>query len=221
VVETATDLLSPSERERILRAISELCAERGYAETTVEEVIERSGVSPEAFDGLFPDKEQCAKAAVDAILAEVMAVVSANYSADRSQRDSYLVAIMAILELLAARPGFAYVSFICARQMAPTSLGEGLETGARILSAMLERLRDESEVAAGQASAARAALGGAEAVVRREVVAGRIGDLPRYLPDFIYAATIPFLGQDEALRLVRRASELLIETAWDSGEITK
>ena len=123
MVEVATDLLSPSERERILGAISELCAERGYAETTIDEVIARSGVSAEVFDELFPGKEQCAKAAVDAILAEVMVVVSANYSADRAQRDSYLLAIMAILELLAARPGFAYISFICARQMAPASLG--------------------------------------------------------------------------------------------------
>ena len=216
MVETATDLLNPSERERILVAISELCAERGYAVTSVAEVIERSGVRAEAFDELFPDKEQCAKAAVDAILAEVMTVVSANYSADRSQRDSYLMAIMAILELLAARPAFAYISFICARQMAPASLGEGLETGARLLSAMLERLREEGE-SAGPASAARAALGGAEAVVRREIVSGRIESLPRRLPDFAYAATVPFLGQEEALRLARRGRELLADTAWGSG----
>jgi AcrR family transcriptional regulator len=215
MVDTATDLLSPSERERILRAISELCADRGYAQITIVDVVERSGVSVEEFHELFPDKEQCAKAAVDAILAEVMAVVSANYSADRAQRDSYLIAILAILELLTARPGFAYVSFICARQMAPASLGEGLETGARLLSAMLERLRDEGE-ATGPASAARAALGGAEAVVRREIVAGNIGALPRFLPDFVYAATVPFLGQDEALRLARRGRELLASSAWGS-----
>ena len=218
MVEFTTDLLSPSERERILAAIAELCATRGYAELTVAEVLERSGVSVEVFDELFPDKEQCAKAAVDVILAEVMAVVSANYSADRSQRDSYLLAIMAILELLAARPGFAYISFIGARQMAPTSLGEGLETGARLLSAMLERLREEGDVAAVPASAARAALGGAEAVVRREIVAGRAQTLPRHLPDFVYAATVPFLGQEEALRLARRGEELLAGSAWGGGE---
>ena len=219
MVELTTDLLSPSERERILTAIAELCAERGYAALTVAEVLERSGVSAEVFDELFPDKEQCAKAAVDAILAEVMAVVSANYSADRSQRDSYLLAIMAILELLAARPGFAYISFIGARQMAPTSLGEGLETGARLLSAMLERLREEGgSLAAVPASAARAALGGAEAVVRREIVAGRAQTLPRHLPDFVYAATVPFLGQEEALRLARRGEELLAGSTWGGGE---
>jgi AcrR family transcriptional regulator len=213
MAEVTTDLLRPSEREQILHAISELCAERGYSETTIDEVIARSGVSAEVFDELFPDKEQCAKAAVDAILAEVMVVVSANYSADRAQRDSYLLAIVAILELLAARPGFAYISFICARQMAPSSLGEGLETGARLLSAMLERLREEGE-AAGPANAARGALGGAEAVVRREIVAGRLEQLPRHLPDFIYAATVPFLGQDEALRLARRGRELLASSPW-------
>jgi hypothetical protein len=159
------------------------------------------------------DIEACAKAAVDAILAEVMATVGSNYSPDRSERDSYLLAIRAILELLAAKPSFAHVSFICARQMAPSEVGESLETGARLLSAMLERLREDSgsELPPPPSRAARAALGGAEAVVRREIAGRRAEALPRLLPDFVYAATVPFLGQEEALRLARRGRELLSE----------
>jgi AcrR family transcriptional regulator len=214
-VEITTELFSPSERERALRAMADLCEERGYEELAIEEVIERSGVAPDAFVAMFADKEACARAAVDAILAEVMTTVSARYSADRAERDSYLMAIMAILELLAERPGFAYISLICARQMGPSSLFDGLETGARMLSAMLERLRDEGEQGRPPpGSAARAALGGAEAVVRREIAAGRTQELPRLLPDFVYGATVSFLGQEEALRIARRGRELLSGGRW-------
>ena len=50
-----------------------------------------------------------------------------------------------------------------------------------------------------------ASLGAAEAVVRREVVAGRAEEFPRLLP---YGATVAFLGQAEALRVSRREREL-------------
>jgi AcrR family transcriptional regulator len=211
---THTGILSPSERERILRAMAELCAAQGYLETSTEQVVARSGVTPEAFEEMFGDKEACAAAAIDAILAEVMTTVSSNYSPDIAERDSYLLGILAILELLAAQPSFAHVSFICARQMGPQKLGEGLEAGARMLSAMLERLANDAGAEAPPARAARAGLGGAEAVVRRELAANRADALPRLLPDFVYAATVAFLGQQEALRLARRGRDLLRNGPW-------
>lgn len=206
---TDPSILSPSERERALRAMAELCAEQGYEATTVEQVVARSEISEKVFTELFADKEACASAAIDAILVEVMTTVSSSYSQDLAERDSYLLAIRAILELLAAHPSFAHVSFICARQMGPASLSEGLDAGTRMLSAMLDRLGNDPGSEARTAKAARAALGGAEAVVRREIAAGREESLPGLLPDCVYAATVPFLGQEEALRLARRGRELL------------
>ncbi|HEX6229344.1 MAG TPA: hypothetical protein VFZ41_07765 [Solirubrobacterales bacterium] len=194
--------------------MASLCAERGYAETTREQVIERSGISPEFFDELFAKKENCGAAAIDAILAEVMTTFAAGYSADLPGRDGALLGIRAILELLAARPAFASLTFICARQMAPPRLKEGLETGARMLAAMLERLGEDAGGSPLSPRAARAALGGVEAVVRREIMAGRAAELPRLLPDFVYAATVPTLGQEEALQLAARGRALLEGTAW-------
>jgi hypothetical protein len=52
-------------------------------------------------------------------------------------------------------------------------------------------------------------------VVRRELIAGRPESLPGLLPDFVYAATVPFLGQEEATRLARRGRELLAEHGAD------
>jgi hypothetical protein len=44
--------------------------------------------------------------------------------------------------------------------------------------------------------------------VRREIAAGRAERLPSMLPDLVYAGTVPFLGQEEALRLARRGQDL-------------
>ncbi len=211
---TAT-VLSPSDRDRVLRAMSGLCAERGYAETTVAEIVARAGVSSEAFHELFADKEECAIAAVNAILGEVMSVVAGSYSADLSEWDSMLVGIRAILELMAANPSFAYISYITARQMATPKIHEAREPGIRLLRAMLERLWAYSREATQPLAVPAGALGGAEAAVRREIVAGRAEELPRLLPDFVYGATVPFLGQSEALRLARRGRQLLRGTRWE------
>ena len=65
----------PSQRERLREAMVRVAAEKGYAATTVTEVVEAAGVSSATFYELFDDKEACfleAFAAVnDVIVAHV------------------------------------------------------------------------------------------------------------------------------------------------------
>jgi AcrR family transcriptional regulator len=192
-----------ADRDRILGATAELCAERGYEELELEDIAARAEVPVEGLKELFPDKEAAAGAAIDAVLATVVDIIGRLYSPDRSEAESYLVAIEAILRLMAERPAGAQIAYIGCRQMMTPRLKEVQESGVQLLAAMLERLWDYSTGGAQPPRAARAALGGAEAVVRREVALGRTADLPRLLPDLIYGATVPFLGQAEALRLAR------------------
>lgn len=209
-----TGLLTPSEREQILRATAELCAERGYAHTTVEDVVERAGSTSAAFHNLFGSVEECTIAALNAITAQVLAEVSASYSADLSEWDSGLLGMKAILELMAAHPSFAYLGYIASRQMSPPQVQEIYTVATQMLTMMIERLWEYSNLEIQPKSAARAALGGCEAVVRREIVAGRCEQLPRVLPDLAFGATVPFLGQEEAQRMARRARELLADSDW-------
>jgi hypothetical protein len=60
-------------------------------------------------------------------------------------------------------------------------------------------------------SAIAGALGGAEMVMRAELVARHPERLDELLPAFAYLVTLPYAGQKEALRLSGRARELLGE----------
>jgi hypothetical protein len=141
----------------------------------------------------------------------VVTAVSHSYSADRSEWESVIHGVKAILELMAENPEFAYLGYVVSRQMAPGQVREINEAGHRMLEAMLERGWEYSDSACQPASAALGVLGGAEALIRRELATGRAAELPRLLPDFVYVATVPFLGQEESLRLARQAADLLRE----------
>lgn len=204
---TGSDLLTASDRDRILQAMADCCTETGYAETTVEAVLERAGVEPESFESHFAGKEDCALAALNKIVSETLARISmaGPEVAGTVERRKYEG--IAILELMAARPSFAKLGFVDARQGGTLRMRDAYESAARVLSLMMERLDDGGV----SATTARAALGGAEAVIRRELAAGRAGRLPQLLPDFVYAALVPFVGQGEALRQAKLAARVAAE----------
>jgi AcrR family transcriptional regulator len=191
-------------RQALIEAMAVSCMERGYWETRVEDLLAATGLSRADFDRHFESKLSCAVAAIEAILAEGIEVLAEAYSADTSQLESTRAALGGLLQLFARRPVLARLAFIDSRQSMPAAALRRYESGFAILTAMLDRLREEgSEAGPPPSTAARAAIGVGEALVRRELAAGRAERLPQLLPTLIYAASVPFFGQAEALRLSR------------------
>jgi len=210
-------LPAETERERAVLALVELWAERGYDSLSVEAISARAGISIERFEALFDGVEAAAVTAVEAPLGGVVGVVADLYSPDRSEAESYAMAVVGILRLMAANPGYTYLAYIGGRQMAPTRVREVFAGGHQFLVAMLERLWSASALSDQPARAGLAALGAAEAVVRREIVAGRYEALPALAPDLVYGSMAPFLGQAEALRLAGLARKQLEEECPPDG----
>jgi|SRR5215203_1688670 len=192
-----------------MEAAAELCAEGGYEALGENQIAERAGLPVAKFRECFPGgEEQCLAEGENAILLEVVAAVSRSYSADQSEWESVTRGVKAILELMAENPAFAYLGYVAARQMAPGRAREMYESGHRMLEAMLERGGEYSGDRQQPPTTALGILGGAEAIIRRELVAGRAGELPRILTECVYAAFVPYLGQEEALRLAREGERL-------------
>jgi AcrR family transcriptional regulator len=208
VVTTGTDVLAVSDRDRILQAMADCCAESGYAETTVEAVLDRAAVSSDSFEAHFADKEDCALAALNKVVSETLAQVSMAHADVEGAVEQRKFDVRAILELLAARPSFAQLAATEARQGGTARMHDSYESAAAVLALMVERT---AETGWRPSVAARAALGGAEALLRREITKGRAGRLPQLLPDFVYAALVPWVGQAEALRQSKLAAKLAAE----------
>lgn len=205
----AEPLIAHSQRERILIAMAESCARKGYGATTIADICEPAGVSRATFYELFKDKEDCFHAAMEVSLADAMGRIVAAYSPDKPWATMVRDAAAAFLELLASRPAFARMALV----EAPASGERAFElyaSGKRVLQALLDRGRDDPmEEEAIPASAGRAALSAAESLIVGQILAGNAERLPELLPDVVYITTVPYLGQEEALRQSRQAEKLV------------
>jgi AcrR family transcriptional regulator len=105
------EVVRASQRERLIRAMLETVAERGYEATTVPEVVARARVSRNAFYEFFADKTGCFIAACDEEAAELLGVVLAHGSAT-DWTEALRGGTRAYLEWWARRPAFARAYFI-------------------------------------------------------------------------------------------------------------
>lgn len=194
-----------SEREWILIGIAECYATKGYEATTVADICAAAGVSVRSFDALFADKDECLGAAAESIFAEAWTALGDAVSAQRPWAANLRDGAVALLGLLGERPAFARLAFI----EAPLAGGRAAALHASSKGALLDFLELGREQAAEPgipASAARGALAGAEALVVRELLAGRGSELGAQAPAIVYMLAAPFLGVGEAVSLAGGAA---------------
>ena len=98
-----------SQRGRLIDAMAHAVAEKGYAATTVADVVERAGVSRRTFYEQFSDKEACFLAAYDTALAVVLGRIgeAVETHPGAGWREQARSGIEAFLTLLASEPAFA------------------------------------------------------------------------------------------------------------------
>jgi AcrR family transcriptional regulator len=193
-----------TERERLLLATAELWEEVGYEELSVRAIAARAGISEEAFGSMFPDLGAVARATLETPIAVMVRLVGEQFAPDRPEPESCMRGIVAILNLMAANPAYAHVVYVGRKVgTVPTAVNSVAWTAGGFMAAMLDRLRQSSAAGAQPVATALGALGAAEAVVRREVLAGRADRLVAIAPSVVYGATGPFVGQREGLRLAR------------------
>jgi AcrR family transcriptional regulator len=205
----AEPLIEHSQRERLLVAIAESCASKGYNATTIADICGPARVSRATFYELFKDKEDCFHAAMELSLADAMARIVSVYSPDKPWATMVRDAAAEFLDLLASRPDFARMALVEAPATGERAF-ELYASGKRVLQSLLDLGRgDPVEEEAIPSNAGRAALSGAESLIVGQILAGNAERLRELLPDIVYITTVPYLGQDEALRQSREAEKAL------------
>lgn len=170
-----------SQRGRMLEAMAEVVAEKGYGPATVADVITKAGVSRKTFYEQFRDKEDCFLAAYDAGV-ELMLAALLEVPLGDDLLEMARARTRAYLEALASEPSFARTFLIEVAAAGPAALERREAVHDRFAAMLRETLVAARarlpELPDPPDEVFLAAVGATNAVVSRLVAEGRTADLP-------------------------------------------
>jgi len=194
----AREVIEASQRGRLLDAMAEVVAEKGYAATSVADVIANAGVSRRTFYEHFRDKEDCFLAAYDTGVAVLLDTVRQAGADIDDPLERTRARVRAYLETLAAEPAFARTFEIEIAAAGPRAQARRREVYERFA----ELAREDSVAARRQLpelpeppdDVYLAAVGATDAVVSRRVAEGRIAELPELEPVVLHIQLALIVG---------------------------
>ena len=191
------ELVTRSQRERLLAAVVRVAAAQGYESTSVADILEEAGVGRESFYELFADKKDCLLAARGILVDDLAATIEAAYREPGDWADRVKNGLAAMLDWLAADPAAARVVVVELAAVGPDSR-EIFQADFARFTALMDAGLESSEPVPGLPQATSLAVGGALARVYGEVVRDRAGQLPQMLPELTYEMLVPFVGEAAA-----------------------
>lgn len=207
---TPTDVAARAQRQRIIDAMVDSCAEKTYTATTISDIVARASISRTTFYKRFTGKRDCFDAALDSCIEELRVVAAAAAAGAGSPPEAVRRTSSALLELLAARPALAQVLAAEAVSVDPAVV----RRYRRLLIPALEGLWD----AGGGKGAERVstspglAFGRVQLLILDQIARGRPELLPDLAPEVAYLVLAPFVGHEDAVREARA------DTANDSND---
>lgn len=194
-----------NQRERLIVGIAYALAERGYADTTIADVVREAAVSRRVFYEHFETKEQCFLAAYEAVIEGLRERIAAA----REQNDDWVeglrAGIASMLRFLASEPELARLCTVEAFAAGPR-IAERHRAAVESLIPLLHLGRRYLPVEQPlPQTTEEAVLGGMMSLISRQVAAGDAADLERLLPDLVRFALTPYLGAAEAERVATAA----------------
>jgi AcrR family transcriptional regulator len=187
-----------SQRERILDAVANLTAAKGFAELTVEDIVGEAAVSREAFYEHFKSKQDAFLVAYELGHAKGLGIVERAFAAETDWRAGVRAAAAALLQFLASEPAFAHIALLDALTATPLAA----ERSERGVSAYAQMLRPGFEEVPTRhrppAITIEAIVGGLFELFSHYAARGRTGQLRELTPHATYIALAPFIGAEEA-----------------------
>jgi AcrR family transcriptional regulator len=194
-----SDLVSAVQRERLLAAMLRATAEIGYREVSVQDVLERAGVSRPTFYEHFENKEACFLAAFDAAAARLRERIETAAAGGAHWRERLRLGLRELLRFVGEDPDAAMSLIVDGRAACPDALtrrDDLLDHFASCLDGMVR-----GDAPAGEAPSAIAAagiVGGIEALLYSRLNRGETGDIESLLPSLMYFAVLPYEGHEAA-----------------------
>jgi AcrR family transcriptional regulator len=198
------EFIAQNQRERIITALVDTVAERGYNATTVAHITKAASVSRRTFYEHFADKEACFLAAYEMVADHIRDSMQVAAEAFEEWPQKVRAALGTMLSFLAGEPELARVCMI-----EPIAAGGKVAAKHRAsMQGFIEILKAGRPEHSGERPLPEATeatlVGGIVSLIVREINAGRTEQLEDLLPDLVELTLAPYLGGEEASRLARQ-----------------
>lgn len=198
------EIVTRSQRERLLAAVVRVIAAKGYEATTVADILVEAGVGRESFYELFDDKRQCMLTAHSLLVDDLEERVRAAYTAAGPWEDRVRDSLAVVLDWFASSPDVGRFTLIEVSAVGPASLDRFQAEFNRFVK-LIEEGRGDDAPYPDLPQAPSLAVSGTVARVYEEVVQGRTADLPSLLPELTFEVLVPFVGEEAARKQEQRA----------------
>jgi AcrR family transcriptional regulator len=180
-------------------ALVELAFDRGYDAVAVEEIAARAGGTRAEFEALFATKQDCAVAALEEAAASNLGAVRSAFEHEPTWPDSLRAAAYAHARWVAENPKrtrFGLLEMRWAGEL-PSAMRDELFGGfIELIDAGREVAPDPDSIPAYTAEGIVGSI--AQVVVKNLGKPGR--DLVSLIPEMMYLAVRPYLGEEAARR---------------------
>jgi AcrR family transcriptional regulator len=199
----APGAVARSQRARILHATASVTMAKGYANTTVADIVAAAGVAKEAFYRHFADKEQAFLEAQEHPSQHILDTLVAAYFSAEEWPERIWRGLETLLALIAANPVVSHLRLVECYTAGPTAVRRAEEVTRSFTIFLEEGYRQRPEAGCLPRLFSQTISGAIFEIIQYEVAGGRVAELPRRLPQLAYVAIAPFLGPAAAIELVR------------------
>jgi AcrR family transcriptional regulator len=197
-------------RDRILEAMVEMAAERGFEHVTVRLVAERAGVSTRTFYEEFGDLQECFITVLDLGLEHTGVLIAQAFAGEERWQDGVLGALASLLVFLDAEPLLARVWFVESAAAGSWAMQRREEIVEALRSGMVEYWTARGEQAPEPVAAA-GVMASVLGLIQTHLVTERPEPLIELLGPMMGLVTSLYLDTQDRAREVQRGAELVRE----------
>jgi AcrR family transcriptional regulator len=192
------------QRRRILRAVGELVAERGYSDVTIELIVKRAHISYKTFYKHHRSKEECFVALFETALTSTEKTIRERLVAEPGPwSDQVVLALRTLIEQIVAEPVIARAVIVESPTVGPAVTAR-YEQATKALVPLFRAGREFNPRGAELPATIEETLAGSVFwSAYQRLIVGEADQLTGYLPVLLELVLRTYLGPGEASRIAR------------------
>jgi AcrR family transcriptional regulator len=178
----AADAAMSPHRSRLLEGMAHAVAARGYADTTIADIVREASVSRRTFYEHFATKAECLIALYEAASRNALKVLREAIDPAHDWEEQVERALSAYLQCMAANPVLLRTLFIEILHLGPEGLAArrkvNLETAHYMMAVVNRATTRQAQAPQVSPELAMAVVGGVHELVLQAIEDGRVTELP-------------------------------------------